>query len=72
MSIFKTPKSPAVRTPDPLPPPPERTDAETTALAEEQRRKPSTTGRASTMLTTGQGVSGVSSASRFLGVSTRM
>lgn len=71
MSIFKTPKTPKVKTPDHLPPPPERTDAETTALAEEQRRRAGSMGRATTMLTTGQGVSGVTSASRFLGISTR-
>jgi len=71
MSIFKAPKTPAVTAPDPLPPAPTRTDAENTALAEEQRNKFGRTGRASTMLTTGQGAAAVTSASRYLGTSAR-
>ena len=37
--MVSKPKMPDVKYPDPLPPPPERTDAETAGLAEEQRRK---------------------------------
>lgn len=65
---FKKPKTPAVVIPDPLPPAPERSDAETENLAEEQRRRFSGAqgGRASTFLTAGGTTQG-SSAVRFLG-----
>lgn len=58
-----------VKTPDPLPPQPERTSAETNNLAEEQRRRFATgrSGRAATILTGGAGGSGGVSAIRFLG-----
>lgn len=58
-----------VKTPDPLPPAPERTSAETATLAEEQRRRYATErkGRAATILTGGAGGSGGLSAIRFLG-----
>lgn len=72
MSVFKKPSVPEVRYPDPLPPAPERTDAETAALAEEQRaRFASRRGRASTMLTGGGGVDGGSAAVQFLGGAAR-
>lgn len=59
---------PAVRYPDPLPPPPERSDAETAALAEQQREGArSRRGRAATLLTSGQGADEGFRASRFLG-----
>lgn len=71
--IFSAPKQPApiVQAPDPLPPEPTRSDSETAALAEEQRKRysPSKGGRASTFLTQG-GVSAGSSAVRFLGGAT--
>lgn len=60
-------KPPAVRYPDPAPPPPERTDAETEVLAEEQRSRFGRGGRASTLLTGGQGTTGASYAVRTLG-----
>ena len=65
---FSKPKKPRVVQPDPLPPPPERSDAETEALADEQRRRfaGASGGRASTFLTSG-GTSAGSSAVRFLG-----
>lgn len=52
----------------PLPPAPERSDAETEELAEEQRRRfgSSRSGRASTYLS-GGGLSSASSAVRYLG-----
>lgn len=72
-SIFtgNSPKAqalPPVREPDPLPPPPARSDAETEALAEENRKQnmPRRPGRASTFLTAG-GTTAASSAVRFLG-----
>lgn len=65
---FSKPKSSPVVIPDPLPPPPERTDTETQRLADEQRKRfaGSGGGRASTFLTAG-GTSAGSSAVRFLG-----
>lgn len=70
--MVSTPKAPEVRYPDPLPPPPERTDADTSALAEEQRAKFFRKGgRASTMLTGGSGTEGGTSAIRFLGGASR-
>lgn len=65
---FSKPKQAPVVMPEPLPPPPERTDAETQTLADEQRRRFGTAsgGRASTFLT-GGGLSSGSSAVRFLG-----
>lgn len=65
MSFFKTPK-PAM--PAPLAPIPERTDEETAALAEVQRKKFATSGegRASTYLTQ-SGTSSDFSAVRYLG-----
>lgn len=71
-SMFKSPKVPdPAPAPEPLPPAPSRTDAETTALAEEQRRRfaPGRTGRASTFLTQ-SGVTQGSAAVRFLGGAT--
>lgn len=69
---FSKPKSPPMpRMPDPLPPPPERSDAETAALAEEQRKRLNPgQGRASTYLT-GGGIDAGSSAVRYLGGSAR-
>ncbi len=67
-ALFSKPKTPKVETPNPLPPPPERSDGETAALAAEQRAK-ANKGRAYTMLTGGQGVS--STAVRFLGGAAR-
>ncbi|RTL04983.1 hypothetical protein EKK58_09255 [Candidatus Dependentiae bacterium] len=57
-----------VVTPEPLRPAPERSDAETEALAEEQRKRVAgaSGGRASTYLT-GGGTEAASSAVRFLG-----
>lgn len=46
----KRTKQPEVRYPDPLPPPPERSDAQTQQLVQEQRSKYSRKGRAATML----------------------
>lgn len=69
--MVSTPKAPAVRYPDPLPPTPERTDAETAALADEQRGQFARRGRAATMLTGGAGTEGGTSAVRFLGGAAR-
>jgi hypothetical protein len=65
MSIFKTAKP---KMPPPLPPPAERSDAETAALAESQRKKFGTTGegRAATFLTS-SGTTPGSAAVRYLG-----
>lgn len=63
---FSKPKAAPVVMPEPLPPPPERSDSETQALADEQRRKFATPGRAATFLT-GAGTTQGSSAVRFLG-----
>lgn len=62
------PKAAPIIMPDPLPPAPERSDAETQALADEQRKRfaGSSAGRAATFLTQG-GTSAASSAVRFLG-----
>lgn len=72
-SIFSggSPSAPApviIPPPEPLPAPPSRSDAETEALAEENRRQntPRRAGRASTFLT-GAGTTAASSAVRFLG-----
>ena len=66
--MVSKPKMPEVRYPDPLPPPPERSDVETSALAEQQRaRFGRNNGRAMTMLTGGGGVESGSSAMRYLG-----
>lgn len=68
-SVFKSPSKPKpLPPPEPLPPPPERSDAETDALADEQRKKFGTgrTGRASTFLS-GNGLSSSNTAVRFLG-----
>lgn len=64
---MSSPSPPPVRYPDPLPPPPERSDADTQALAEQQRQKFFRGSRANTMLTGGEGTGGGSSAIRFLG-----
>lgn len=73
MTTFFKPKSPApiVQKTIPLSPIPERTDAETQALAAEQRRKFASSrsrGRASTFLTQ-SGVTNPTTAARFLGAS---
>lgn len=62
------PKAPKVQPVPAVPPPPERTDAETQTLAEEQRKRfaGASGGRASTFLTA-NGTSKASSAVRFLG-----
>lgn len=71
-ALFSKPKTPKVQTPDPLPPPPERSDTETAALAEEQRKKMSQRGgRAFTMLTGGQGAGTGTSAMSYLGGAAR-
>lgn len=70
--MVSTPKMPAVRYPDPLPPPPERSGSETQALAEQQRAQFARRGgRATTMLTGGTGTEGGSGAIRFLGGAAR-
>lgn len=72
MSMFRRQQMPQVQTPDALPPPPERSDPETAALAESQRaRFGRGGGRASTMLTGGSGTGGGQSAVRFLGGAAR-
>ena len=60
--------APSIKPVDPLPPPPERSDAQTLALAAEQRKKfaGAGDGRASTFLTAG-GTTAASSAVKFLG-----
>lgn len=65
---FSKPKQAPVIMPEPLPPPPERTDQQTQALADGQRRRfaGASQGRAATFLT-GGGLSAGSSAVRFLG-----
>lgn len=65
---FAKPKAAPVVMPDPLPPAPERSDAQTQQLADEQRKKfaGSSAGRAATFLTQG-GTTAASSAVRFLG-----
>lgn len=66
--MVSKPKVPEVRYPDPPPPVPERSSADTAALADAQRREMFTKGgRAMTMLTGGQGTGGGSGAIRFLG-----
>lgn len=67
-SAFSKPKAAPVVMPEPLPPAPERSDSQTQALAEEQRKKFAgpTGGRASTFLTAA-GTQAGSSAVRFLG-----
>lgn len=72
-SIFGGAKTPEVRQPDPLPPVPERSDAETAALAEDQRRRAAgrTQGRAATWLSGGNSGQTASSAVRYLGASAR-
>ena len=71
-ALFSKPKMPEVKDPAPLPPPPERSDADTAALAERQRAGFfNRGGRATTMLTGGSGTSGASSAVRFLGGAAR-
>jgi len=72
-SVFTGPDVPKVqqapiREPDPLPPPPGRSDAETAALADENRKQntPRRPGRASSFLTQ-SGTTAASSAVRFLG-----
>lgn len=70
--MVSRPKMPEVRYPDPLPPPPERTDTETARLAEDQRSAFfKRGGRAMTMLTGGSGTEGSASAIRFLGGAAR-
>lgn len=70
--MVSTPKMPEVRYPDLLPPPPERSDAQTQALAEAQRsRFFRGGGRATTMLTGGSGTEGGTGAIRFLGGAAR-
>lgn len=78
MSFFRPPKmpsapaAPAVKLPEPLPPPPERSAADTSALATRQRSEFFRRGgRASTMLTGGLGADGGVSAVRFLGTAAR-
>ena len=72
MSMFRRPEMPKVAVPDAPPPPPERSDPETAALAEAQRaRFGRGGGRASTMLTGGNGTGGGQSAVRFLGGAAR-
>lgn len=60
--------TPKYNAPEPLPPAPERSDAETAALAEEQRKKYASAGqgRAGTFLTAGGTTQGFS-AVRYLG-----
>jgi hypothetical protein len=68
VGLFSKPKVPEVRMPGPLPPPPEKSDAEIQSLAEKQRAAfAARKGRAATELTGGQGTSGGSSVIRFLG-----
>lgn len=63
---------PEIRYPDPLPPAPDRSDAQTQALAEQQRSQFFRRGgRAATMLTGGTGTEGGSGAIRFLGAAAR-
>lgn len=74
MGLFK-PKSSAqtVTEVEDLPPAPERTDAQTEALAEEQRKRFATSasgGRASTYLS-GGGATEATSAVRYLGTSSQ-
>lgn len=66
--MVSTPKMPEVQYPDPPPPAPERSDAETQSMAAAQREKFfKRRGRASTMLTGGTGTDGGMSAARYLG-----
>lgn len=66
------PSMPEVRYPDPVPPAPERSSAQTQALADMQRSQFFRRGgRATTMLTGGTGTEGGSSAIRFLGGAAR-
>lgn len=66
-ALFSKPKVPEVSTPDPLPPPPERSADDTARLAQEQRSRFARGGRAFTALTGGQGAGTGMSAARFLG-----
>lgn len=72
-SLFAAPKVPEVRqTVSALPAAPERTSAQTSALADAQRAKFfDRAGRESTMLTGGAGTSGGLSAVRYLGGAAR-
>lgn len=66
--MVSKPSMPEPRLPDPLPPPPERSDAETEALAEQQRSQFARRGgRAATILTGGLGTEQGSAAVRLLG-----
>lgn len=67
-NFLSKPKAAPVVMPEPLPPAPERTDAATQQLADEQRKKfaGASGGRASTFLTQA-GTTAGSSAVRFLG-----
>lgn len=66
------PKVPEPRYPDPLPPAPERSDAETASLAEDQRSRFFLRGgRAASMLTGGTGAESGTGAARFLGGAAR-
>lgn len=64
--MVSKPSIPEVRYPDPLPPPPERSEVETEALKEDQRRRGPRQGRAATLLTGGLGSDSPASANRFL------
>lgn len=64
------PKVPEVRYPDPLPPPPSRSDAEDAALQDEQRTSFARKGRAATFLSGGTRDE-ASAAVRFLGDAAR-
>lgn len=71
-ALFSKPQLPEVRSVDPLPPPPERTSTETSALAEQQRaRFAKRGGRSSTFLSgarsRGAGGSQGAASVRFLG-----
>lgn len=68
MSFFEPPKPAAVTPAAALPPPPDRSDAETSALADEQRRgQLRRVGRSAQLLTGAGGSSGGSFAVRLLG-----
>lgn len=69
-ALFSTPKTPEVRTPDPIPPQ-TRTADQTAELAAEQRRKYAAGGSAQTWLTGGRGADSGSTTSRFLGGAAR-
>lgn len=65
--MVSTPKPVVQAAPEPLPPPPARSDTETQALAEEQRKRFTPGGNNASNFLTRSGVTSATSAVQFLG-----